>query len=171
MAESGHRSIGITKLARSTKATQESYLICQAHTTRIPLAVRSHMFSAVEHYPNHAPPAPAQWPTALRRMHCALRLRDRDTRWKFAIRPTRKQLRAADPFIWDATMKCALEWLSGHPLISSRSSLSPYYPKLRALAFSHRRNQNREATCLSSTISIEQSKLLMLGYTTIIGIC
>ena len=23
------------------------------------------MFSAVEHYPNHAPPAPAQWPTAL----------------------------------------------------------------------------------------------------------
>ena len=40
---------------------------------------------------------------------------EKDTRWKFAIRPTRKQLRAADPFIWYAAMKCALEQLSGPP--------------------------------------------------------
>ena len=98
---------------------------------------------------------------------------ERDTRWKFAIRPTRKQLRAADdPFIWDAAMKCAWAQLSG-PLsnLDTILSLSPYYPKLRALAFSHRPNQYREETCLSSTISIERDKLLMLGCTTIIGIC
>ena len=51
---------------------------------------------------------------------------EKDTRWKFAIRPTRKQLRAADPLIWDAAMKCALEQLSG-PLsnLDTILSLSP----------------------------------------------
>ena len=128
------------------------------------------MFSAVEHYPNHAPPALAQWPTAPNALGP---LRERHA-LEICNSPHAKAITRRRSFDMGrrAAMKCALEQLSG-PLsnLDTILSLSPYYPKLRALAFSHRPNQYREETCLSSTISIERDKLLMLGCTTIIGIC